>query len=280
MQPGDFFFLCHGSDIQLLGQVSKETPKLRADPLERKYTVVCRLEGGPWRFKGHKKGWSPSGNTTCWPVERADHTQFESDILKPFFGMTLDDLRRWGDQSRGQPYVESAELLPPPPSSRAYKRPRGGPPSNRTGLSSRLYDPDKTGRRATMHDKCLDRLAEMFRRHRTCDLKEADYDLAVVEKNKALLVEAKTLRGDAARQLRLALGQLIFYQHLLVEQEFPLCKVFRLALTDRVPPNDLILLLERYQVGIISIPERKEVFASKLGRRFLKMFGIILKHRK
>jgi hypothetical protein len=119
----------------------------------------------------------------------------------------------------------------------------------------------------------------MFRRGGAYYSKKKHYDLVVVGKNKALLVEAKTLRSDAREQLRLALGQLLFYQHVFVERQFPRCKVLRLALTDRVPPDYLVKLMERYQVGVAWIPERRKASASELGSRLLKMFGVHLGSR-
>ena len=68
MQRGDFFYLCHGNDIQLLGQVASDVLNPREECLRRKYTTVRRLEPGPWIFKKHRKRWSPAGRTTCWPV--------------------------------------------------------------------------------------------------------------------------------------------------------------------------------------------------------------------
>lgn len=276
MQPGDFFYLCHGNNVQLLGQVKSGIINPRARSLSREYVTICPLPPGPWKFTRHSKAWSPKGNTTCWQVPKQEHSAFQNDVLREFFGMTLSDLAKWAKPTRSQSEIESAELPPPLGNPRPYKRSRGRRPSKGTGRSVRLYDPDKTGRRADMHEECLDRLARLLRKGGTCHLKKYDYDLVVVRKNKALLVEAKTLRGDAVHQLRLALGQLLFYQHQFVERQFPRRNVLRVALTDRVPPDYLVRILERYKVGVVWVPERQKTFASKLGRRFLKVFGIIL----
>jgi hypothetical protein len=47
MRRGDFFYLCHGNDIQLLGQVASDVLNYRARCLTRKYMTVRRLEPAP-----------------------------------------------------------------------------------------------------------------------------------------------------------------------------------------------------------------------------------------
>jgi len=273
MRPGDFFLLCHGNDIQLLGQVSGEPPKLRSDPLERQYSVVRRWEGGPRKFKRHKKGWSPAGNTTCWLVPKAEHIEFQNEILRPYFGMTLEDLARWVKPSRDRLEVEAHELPPQAGRPVPYERTGGHPPSDNGGGSVRVYDPDKVGRRAWSHDRCLSRLARMLSGRERYVLKKG-YDLLVMGKSKTLLVEAKTIRGDGDRQVRLALGQLLYYQHVYVEPQFPRRKVFRIALTDRPLPKYLVSLLEKYEVGVVSASENGRVTSSNLGALILKKFGV------
>lgn len=271
MQPGDFFYLCHGNDIQLLGRITSQVLNPREACLKRKYATVRVLPPGPWPFRRHRKAWSPSGDTTCWPVPEPEHLEFEEDILKPFFDMSLTDLRRWVKQARRKPHIEAAELVPPPGPPEPYKPRRGARGDFRRSESSvRLYDPDLTGRRKGLHERCLARFSRLFRH---CAKFKKRYDLVVRTKAKVLLVEAKTLQGDADQQLRLALGQVLYYEHLCVEPSFPGCKVFRLVLTDRVPPDYMVRLLERHNVGVVWILKGRERGQSKLASHALRAFG-------
>lgn len=91
MRPGDFFYLCHGNDIQLLGRV--QSPPLRAGKwLEREYRKLQGRTTHSGHFSGHKKGWTPNYRSTCYLVPDDELRAFEKQILKPFFGMRLRDL--------------------------------------------------------------------------------------------------------------------------------------------------------------------------------------------
>lgn len=271
MQGGDFFYLCHGNDIQLLGQVATDVLNARARCLTRKYTTVRRLELGPWRFTAHRKAWSPGGNTTCWPVPKPERPTFEEDILKPFFHLTLASLKHWrkGPEKGFSPQAD--ELPPPVGDARPYKRPGSrGRRHGDAGGTVRSYDPDKTGRRLEAHDRCLYRFSRLF--GHAVEPKQAEYDLAVFSRDKVLLVEAKTLRGDADRQLRLALGQLLYYQYRYERKHFRGHRIFRVVVTDAVPPPYMVKFLEKYKVGAVwLVDSKREGF--RLGRTYLTAFG-------
>jgi hypothetical protein len=91
MQPGDLFYLCYGNNIQLLGKVRPER-SWEGKWLGRKYTVLKkrRLETG--KYKGHKRGWTPNYNSTCWLVPVEQLHDFEKRILRPYFAVKLTDL--------------------------------------------------------------------------------------------------------------------------------------------------------------------------------------------
>jgi hypothetical protein len=104
------------------------------------------------------------------------------------------------------------------------------------------------------------------------------YDLAVVARGKILLVESKTLRGDSHHQLRLALGQLLYYRHRYEKEHFRGYSVLPLVVTDAVPPSYMVEFLEKYNVGAVWLVDAK-LGQSGLGRRYLKAFGHALRRR-
>ncbi len=277
MQRGDFFYLCHGNDIQLLGQVASDVLNYRARCLTRKYMTVRRLEPGPWPFRGHRKKWSPGGNTTCWEVPEADRDAFQEDILKPFFHLTLGDLKRWRKGVGKVLSPQAAELPPPVGPPRPYKLTRGRClHGGRAGQRVRSFDPDKAGRRLVAHDLCLDRFSRLFRQG--VQPKVHDYDSAVVAQGKVLLVEVKTLRGDSEHQLRLALGQLLYYQYRYEHEHFRGQRIFRLVVTDMVPPTHMVKFLEKYNIGAVWLVDGKRG-ESRFGRTYLKVFRRVLRRQ-
>ena len=89
-------------------------------------------------------------------------------------------------------------------------------------------------------------------------------------------MEAKTVKGDAEHQLRLALGQLLYYQHRYEQEHFPGHTIFRLVVTDAVPPSYMVEFLEKYNVGAVWLVDAK-LGQSGLGRSYLKAFGHALR---
>ena len=271
MRRGDFFYLCYGNDVQLLGQVATDVLNPRARCLKRKYATVRRLERGPWAFRRHRKRWSPGGNTTCWPVPEVEHGAFEKDILKPFFGLTLGDLKRSRKGAERGFSPQADELPPPVGAARPYKHlSRRHKRLGRGAQTVRSYDPDKTGRRLDAHNVCLGRFRALL--GHAVEAKQDEYDLAVFSRDKVLLVEAKTLRGDGDRQLRLALGQLLYYQYRYEREHFRGQKIFRIVVTDSVPPDYMVKFLEKYRIGIVWFVDGKRG-ESALGRSYLKACG-------
>lgn len=93
MKMGDYFYLCYGNKIQLLGQITSndavENPELKDGWYERPYHIV----GTPNinnSYDGVKKWWTPNDNSTCIKVD--DKPLFEELILKPYFGLTVAQL--------------------------------------------------------------------------------------------------------------------------------------------------------------------------------------------
>lgn len=95
MKKGDFFYLCYGSVIKLLGQIVSDRPVLNPEIkegwYEREYRLIARSrDNAP--YTAARKWWSPNDNSTCIRVDDSDKQLFEELILKPYFDMTLDKL--------------------------------------------------------------------------------------------------------------------------------------------------------------------------------------------
>lgn len=90
---GDLFFLCHGNNLQRIGQFTSEaTPCDKGEGwLQRTYRTLKSAQS-PDRYMVHSKQWSPKGNTTFGQVRIHDLPEFENTLLKPFFNTTLAEL--------------------------------------------------------------------------------------------------------------------------------------------------------------------------------------------
>ncbi|MCM1215528.1 MAG: EVE domain-containing protein [Lachnospiraceae bacterium] len=105
IKKGDYFYLCYGSSIRLLGQFVADkavlNPEMADGWYEREYRLIKESKDTS-AYKGIQKWWTPNDNSTCIKVESEDKPLFEDSILKPYFGMTLDEL--FGDECQGQGY--------------------------------------------------------------------------------------------------------------------------------------------------------------------------------
>lgn len=141
-----------------------------------------------------------------------------------------------------------------------------------SGITSRRYDPDLIGARFNDHEDCLDRFRQLLPPNIECF--EATYDLLVVAKSAALLVEAKTIRNDERAQVRIALGQLYYYQYFDVAPLYPNHIIKRVLLTDRRLAGDVCEFLTGYEIGVIWMPPDEAWGASDLGLHQLEHFRI------
>ncbi len=95
MQAGDLFYLCYGNNpgVVLLGRVTSGAVACsKGDPwLQRSYEIVKRLDDNR-SYSGEKKGWAPNYNSTCKQVPSNELKLFETELLKPFFDLTLEAL--------------------------------------------------------------------------------------------------------------------------------------------------------------------------------------------
>lgn len=93
IKKGDFFYLCYGNTIKLLGEITSddvvENPEMKDGWYERPYQIIgTPIINDP--YDGINKWWTPNNNSTCIKVD--DKELFEELILKPYFGLTLEEL--------------------------------------------------------------------------------------------------------------------------------------------------------------------------------------------
>lgn len=95
MKKDDYFYLCYGNKIQLLGRVlSDETtqnPEKGGGWYQREYEIIAESKDKS-AYTSTKKWWTPNHNSTCIEVKEPDRKLFEELILKPYFDMTVSEL--------------------------------------------------------------------------------------------------------------------------------------------------------------------------------------------
>lgn len=95
MKKGDFFYLCRGNSIRLLGRIDSdevdENQEKQDGWCERSYTVIAE-SCDTTAYIGDKKWWTPNDNSTCIAVPDSEMQLFEDYILKPYFHITKEEL--------------------------------------------------------------------------------------------------------------------------------------------------------------------------------------------
>ena len=84
MKKGDFFYLCRGNSIRLLGRIDSdevnENPEKQDGWYERSYMVIAESRDIS-AYSGNKKWWTPNENSTCIVVPKSEtqllHTPFK-----------------------------------------------------------------------------------------------------------------------------------------------------------------------------------------------------------
>jgi hypothetical protein len=165
--------------------------------------------------------------------------------------------------------IQQALRQPSAPRVREPGNARRAPAAS--GPITRSYDPDILAGRTNAHDACLDRLCGLFPA-RIARL-EADYDLLLLDARHALIVEAKTIRSDARIQVRLGLGQILYYEYFDVIPGFRDKTILRLVLTDRPIPEDLQAFLAAHRIGVVWLPEGGGIGGSAMGLQHLRTLG-------
>lgn len=136
LKKGDLFYLCFGSSaIKLIGRVTSnnavENPEMGGGWIERSYEIVKKSTSNN-KFKGSSKWWLPSGNTTIRKIKDSELSEFEEIILKPFFEMTLDQMKgakKIGMTSYINRLIESKNLIL-----------RGAPGTGKTYLAKQIAE--------------------------------------------------------------------------------------------------------------------------------------------
>lgn len=187
-----------------------------------------------------------------------------------FVGEQVADVLTTDDESI--PSEEAVQKLVRRPYAPRRRDPGG--PRRAQGTGGRVthfFDPDAVGARFNAHEDCLDSLSRLFPPE--VERLQAVYDLLLVISGKVMLVEAKTIRSDARRQVRIALGQLFYYEHFDVAPLYPDKEMLRLVLTDQEMGLDLQGFLTKHRTGVVWIPEEGTPGASELGIAHLQSFG-------
>lgn len=90
MKKGDFFYLCRGNSIRLLGRIDSdevnENPEKQDGWYERSYTVITESRDTS-AYSGNKKWWTPNENSTCIVVPKSETQLFEDYILRSLPGV-------------------------------------------------------------------------------------------------------------------------------------------------------------------------------------------------
>lgn len=144
---GALFYLCHGNEnLLLVGQFTSDPAPCEKGNgwLQRRYRVLKSAikTGG---YQGGQKGWTPNYRSTFKLVGAHDLPEFESSLLKPYFGTDLAELAGLA----GEP-IEAASLdvvpVPSPsaPPSITASKPVGSP------VNRIYYGPPGTGKTFTL----------------------------------------------------------------------------------------------------------------------------------
>ncbi len=104
IKKGDYFYLCYGNSIRILGQFTTDkavpNPEMKDGWYEREYRVIAESKDIS-SYTGVHKWWSPDFNSTCIKVGNDEQNLFEDAILKPYFDMTLNKLFGTAEQEPG-----------------------------------------------------------------------------------------------------------------------------------------------------------------------------------
>lgn len=174
----------------------------------------------------------------------------------------------------------------PPPARRRRRRPRRRATTVRTrnatqvGRSRRLGAAERRALTPEEQAVAAELLYERTERHQElvrataaacCEAEfyedAAAYDLLVdVDGAEPLvLTEVKTIAGDAAVQIRAAVGQVLFYEHFAVAEQFPDRVVRRLVVVDERVDEGLAAFLQAQDIGLIAIVDDEIVALNDLG---------------
>ena len=95
IKKGDYFYLCRGNSIKLLGCISSDEVRDNKDKndgwCERDYIIIAKSSDvSP--YTGNQKWWTPNDNSTCSCIQNTELSLFEDYILIPYFNTTVNNL--------------------------------------------------------------------------------------------------------------------------------------------------------------------------------------------
>lgn len=95
IRKGDYFYLCYGNRVRLLGRFTDDKAAPNAERggswYERSYEKIADSQNDT-PYTGEAKWWAPNNNSTCIKVKEEEKPQFEELILKPYFHMSIQEL--------------------------------------------------------------------------------------------------------------------------------------------------------------------------------------------
>lgn len=96
LRKGDFIYLCYGGEVRRLVQITSDDvvqSSLRSGFVERQYKVIAEAkDAGRYPGDGFRRFWTPNQNSTFARIPVEDYQDFEKNLAKPFFGMSVDEI--------------------------------------------------------------------------------------------------------------------------------------------------------------------------------------------
>lgn len=127
MHNGDYFYLCEAVRIKLIGRIIDDEPEFCKykknyfwEGYQRHYEMIFPVNGVPLIkkfYRGEEKYYTPNflsglnNHKHVVEISQDDASEFEKDILRPFFGIGIEDLPDlWSSETNTQllnPYIQS-----------------------------------------------------------------------------------------------------------------------------------------------------------------------------
>jgi hypothetical protein len=147
------------------------------------------------------------------------------------------------------------------------KSPRTATPEEQAAREQLLYE--RTDRHEDLLDRVIDCLPAKFKDYED----RSSYDLVADRgrKHELLLFEIKTLEADEASQARRAVGQLLFYDRVVIPQAWPGRKTLPAAVFETAIPDYLTEFLQAVRIGAMWCDENGLHAQNALGRRIAKI---------
>lgn len=105
---GALIYLCHGNSVQLLARLTG--PAVACDKgvgwLQRPYETL-KVANFSTAYENSSKNWTPRGNSTFWNVPKHELPEFDATLLKPYFGINLEEIMDLEPTSGGAADVPS-----------------------------------------------------------------------------------------------------------------------------------------------------------------------------